>query len=395
MRHRALGAGQIYVKQNTTDAQLTVQELRDMVSVGGKAFSRRVLHYATSLRGKYSYWFKQRSRLISMIDTLGLPTVFFTHRSADLQWPELVQLTCPDDPTNSTRRSQALRDNPAVADWLFYHRIQLFLRHFYVNVLGVIDYWFRFEWQHRGSPHIHGLAWLPDAPDVQRMLAPGASVADRQQVTRFIDSIVSTTNPGFLPDGSNAADALPPQTNPHVCNKRFVDVIDYEEDLRKLIATSQRHTTCSPAYCLRTKHGKQSCRFNYPKALQTHTDVEDVDGALEVLTARNDPLINSHNPVQLSVWRANVDMQYCVSRTKVINYCAKYATKSEPRSQPLKDVYKHIIKGLGDSDTSLKAVQKLLINSVGERDYSAQDTSHLLLQIPLFMASRDFVVLKS
>ena len=75
MRHRALGAGQIYVKQNTTDAQLTVQELRDMVSVGWEAFSRRVLHYATSLRGTRSYWFKQRSRLISMIDTLGLPTV--------------------------------------------------------------------------------------------------------------------------------------------------------------------------------------------------------------------------------------------------------------------------------------------------------------------------------
>ena len=275
MRHRALGARQIYVKQNTTDAQLTVQELRDMVSVGGEAFSRRVLHYATSLRGTRSYWFKQRSRLISMIDTLRLPTVFLTHSAADLQWPELAQLTCPDDPTNSTRRSQALRDNPAVADWFFYHRIQLFLRHFYVDVLGVTDYWFRFEWQHRGSPHVHGLAWLPDAPDVQRMLAPGAAVADRQQVTRFIDSIVSTTNPGILPDGSNAADALPPQTNPHVCNKRFVDVIDYEEDLRKLIATCQRHTTCSPAYCLRTKHGKQSCRFNYPKALQTHTDVDD------------------------------------------------------------------------------------------------------------------------
>ena len=51
-------------------------------------------------------------------------------------------------------------------------------------------------------------------------------MADRQQVTRFIDSIVSTTNPGILPDSSSATDALPPQTNPHVCNKRFVDVID-------------------------------------------------------------------------------------------------------------------------------------------------------------------------
>ena len=27
------------------------------------------------------------------------------------------------------------------------------------------DYW-RFEWQYRGSPHVHGLALISDAPDV-------------------------------------------------------------------------------------------------------------------------------------------------------------------------------------------------------------------------------------
>ena len=63
------------------------------------------------------------------------------------------------------------------------------------------------------------------------------------------------------------------------------------------------------------------------------------DGTIDLLTARNDALIKSHNPIQLSGWRANVDMKYCVSRDKVINYCAKYATKCEPRSQSLKDVY--------------------------------------------------------
>ena len=68
--------------------QLTVDELRDMVSRDGEAFSNRVLHYASSLRGTLQYWFRQRSRLISMVDTLGLPTIFFTHSAADLQWPE-------------------------------------------------------------------------------------------------------------------------------------------------------------------------------------------------------------------------------------------------------------------------------------------------------------------
>lgn len=52
-----------------------------------------------------------------------------------------------------------------------------------------------------------------------------------------------------------------------------------------------------------------------------------------------------------------------------------------------------IVRGLNDDNTSFKAVQKLLISNVGERDFSAQVTCHLLLQLPLFRASRDFVYL--
>ena len=67
MRRRALQAGRIYVQQNPGDAQLTVDDLRDMVGRGGEAFSNRVLRYATSLRGTRQYWFKQRGRLISIL----------------------------------------------------------------------------------------------------------------------------------------------------------------------------------------------------------------------------------------------------------------------------------------------------------------------------------------
>ena len=145
--------------------------------------------------------------------------------------------------------------------------------------------------------------------------------------------------------------------------------------------------------CLRTRNGQQQCRFGYPKPLQPETALITEDGEPVLLTVRNDGLINSFNPVQLSAWCANVDMQYCVSRHKVIEYCAKYATKSEPRSQPLKEIFTTIVRSLKDDSTSLKAVQKLLINSVGERDYSVQETCHILLQLPMFRASRDVVVL--
>ena len=203
---------------------------------------------------------------------------------------------------------------------------------------------------------------------------PNSSEEDKERFTKYADSIVTTRNPAVLPDGSNVDDAPAPKTDPHVCNKPFSEVEDLHQDLADLVATCRRHTRCSAAYCLRTKNGRQECRFGYPKRLQLSTAlVTEEDGPTLLMTARNDGMVNSFNPMQLSAWRANVDMQYIVSRRRVIHYCTKYVTKSEPRSQSLREVFTTIVRGLKEGSNSLKAVQKL-INSVGERDYSAQET---------------------
>ena len=232
---RALQAGRIYVRQHPHDARMSVEELRDMVGREGEAYSNCVLHYVASLQGTRQYWFKQRSRLITMVDTLGLPTIFFTHSAADLQWPELAHLICPDDPECSSSRNKAVLENPAIADSFFYHRIQKFIEAFYVVVLGATDYWMRFEWQHRGSPHVHGLAWLSGAPDVEQIVADGADTT-KEELIRYVDTIL---NPAILPDGSNADDAPTPKTNPHICNKSYDRIEDFNQDLADLVATCQ------------------------------------------------------------------------------------------------------------------------------------------------------------
>ena len=252
----------------------------------------------------------------------------------------------------------------------------------------------RYEWQHRGSPHVHGIAWFAEAPDVVKVFS---STEDREQqmqeLLRYVNKTVSTINPAVQLDGSDIESAPVPKTNPHICSKAYADVVNLTEDLSDLVATCQRHTRCSAAYCLRSTDGQQKCRFGYPKPLQPDTVLISEDGDPQLLTARNDGLVNSYNQVQLSAWRANVDMQYCVSLRKVIEYITKYASKSEPRSKPLAEVYSTIVKSLTTDSSAIKAVQKLLINSVGERDYSAQETCHLLLQLPLVKASCDFTVL--
>ena len=186
-----------------------------------------------------------------MVDTLGMPTVFFTHSAADGQWAELARLICPDKKDSSSSCSKAVSDNPAIADWFFYNRISKFVDTFYTDVMKAVDFWCKFEWQHRGSPHVHGIAWFADAPDVQHLLA----AEDYSDLIRGVENVPAMRQhcQHHQPcHGSNTENAPLPQTKPHVCNKPYSEVEDIKMDLIELIATGQCHTRCSPAYCLKS-----------------------------------------------------------------------------------------------------------------------------------------------
>ena len=58
-----------------------------------------------------------------------------------------------------------------------------------------------------GSPHVHGLAWLPGAPDVQLFTDPAVAEENHQQAIAFIDvtlysifpaSVCVTNKPPFI-----------------------------------------------------------------------------------------------------------------------------------------------------------------------------------------------------
>ena len=117
------------------------------------------------------------------------------------------------------------------------------------------------------------------------------SDAVKKQLTKYADSLVSTCNPSVLPDGSNIADAPTPKNDPHICNKVYGAIQDIDQDLADLVATCQHHTLCSAAYSLRTRNGRQECRFGYPKPLQLQTDIV-IEEEPTILTARNDGMVN-------------------------------------------------------------------------------------------------------
>ena len=58
-------------------------------------------------------------------------------------------------------------------------------------------------------------------------------------------------------------------------------------------------TPAAPLPTVSAPSGKQECRFGYPKSLQPNTAIVTEEEPT-LITARNDGMINSFNPVQLS-----------------------------------------------------------------------------------------------
>ena len=51
------------------------------------------------------------------------------------------------------------------------------------------DYFYRIEFQQRGSPHIHGLFWVKDAPKYEKSL--------NEEIVTFVDKYVTCQKPNI------------------------------------------------------------------------------------------------------------------------------------------------------------------------------------------------------
>ena len=126
------------------------------------------------------------------------------------------------------------------------------------------DHWYRYEWQHRGSGHVHGFLWLKDGPNLQEMDLENPE--HRAQLAEYFSTKVFTHAP--IP-------GLPrPPTNPcQIPRPRAGN--DNRMDVTELLNRCQRHR-CDESYCLRynSRMKRKACRFLF---LQPVTPVPRID----------------------------------------------------------------------------------------------------------------------
>ena len=161
---------------------------------------KSILAYNSNLRSTSAYWYVRYRELLDMVKTCGPPTVFLTLSAADLYWPELYQILDPGfdynqltDRSAMQRRNRLLNENPLKVAYFFQKRAELFLLKCFNQKFKVKDYWWRIEFQPRGSPHVHGLFLFENALSILNLTSQDTERLN--QIKIYFDEILSTWHP--------------------------------------------------------------------------------------------------------------------------------------------------------------------------------------------------------
>ena len=422
-RRRLLSQGNFFIKQNPGEANLTFEELQEMLSSGSySTVMSKLMHYAKNVTGTNAYWNQTKEQLKATITQVGAPTIFWTLSCADFHWPEFHTLFSNE--TNSEQLRSNVINNPHLIDWLFTNRTEKFVKWWMYKSLGATWHWYRYEFAvQRGSIHCHGVAKLASDPGLCQLTGialKGFLAAQKResllndltdtelseidsairegmqaekQVCDYVDQLMSTCNPCHPDEGGWA------KPGKHPCKIPYLDIDDsmWDEDYENLLNSVQRHTLCNSAYCLRQKRdGTQYCRFDFPidTCSKTHINFEKVHTRdkseryrAKIVTERDDSRLNRHQRLQLQGWRANCDINVVIDYHSCVEYLTKYASKAEKLSNVARDAFVSVVNKLDHQMNGNKAIKQLMMKAVGERDMSAQEVMHQLLSLKLYSSS--------
>jgi hypothetical protein len=162
-------------------------------------------------------------------------------------------------------------------------------------------------------------------------------------------------------------------------------------------------------YCIR----KNKCRFKFPRNLSETTHLalvekkyssssriaRDHEGtqtpvrsrSIEIIAGTNDRWLNGHSRPFLEAWGANCDFTLLVDFDAVLNYVAKYSTKTEQNSRGFRAVFYNAIRKANETQsTGNQTLRSIFLRSSAGREKTQQETSHLLLSLPMTKCSHEF-----
>ena len=362
-----------------------------------------------TIRNSPQYWEQQKKDVFAMIRQLGIPTLFLSFSANDLHWSELVvtlgklvdnadySKAVATDSLSWETRSRLVQSDPVTCVRHFDHRVSQFIQTILKSPnspLGEMeDYFYRVEFQQRGSPHIHMLVWIKNSPKY--------GDDSEEDVIHYIDTVSSSS--ANVDPTSEKYLAMQRHKHSRTCRKggkaecRFgipfppmretVILQPFEGDERPIyeeyFKTVQKHL--ADADCQTFDDFLNNIKLSesdYIKAVQTSITSEKVF----LKRQPNENRINPYIKDMLNVWKGNHDIQFILDAYACAMYIVSYINKSaKGMSTLMAEACKETKKGNHTLKQSVRHIGNKFLNAV---EVSAQEASYLILQQSMSSKSR-------
>ena len=406
-------------KCKSKDLHLTAGSLKNPDTINQIIFKDIGYKFLNTVRGSPPYFQSVAKDLFAMIRQLGPATFFASFSAAETRWKHLLKILgkvvdkvdYTDIEVNEMswpEKCRLIQSDPATCARHFDRQVQLLFKFLKSEVepLGKLeDYFYRVEFQQRGSPHIHCLLWIKDSPQLE---------GNTEDAILFIDRYISTEKPcEEIDDEMSKLVANQMHRHSHTCRKgrKFQCRFGFPKPpmpstcvLEPIMeAEEQAREQYKKNYKIIQEHLKEMAmgkEMNFQEFLvevgMTYDDyISAIRSSLNnttIFLKRNPNAIrvNQYNPILLKAWRANIDIQFVTNVYACAMYIASYVTKSQRGMSELlrKTADEARENDRNDIRQQLRTVGNKFLNAV---EISAQEACYILLQLSMRRSSRQVI----
>jgi hypothetical protein len=233
------------------------------------------LSFLRAVRSTPQYWQWAKYKVNAMIRQLCLPTFFITLSPSENNWPELIKLLAeiqaidPPPPVdinqlfntppynNRKFRIFLLNRDPVTVTRYYENRVRALLKFMHskygvFKVNPITDFYWRVDFQYRGSPHVHMMTWNANFPTYQpRWRFKEGSEERRQEMLKEYANFASKYITVHRPDDDVLHDDSEFGINsPHIHVKRVSTKYQLHSHRKNCIIDDD--------------HGNKICKYHFP-----------------------------------------------------------------------------------------------------------------------------------
>ena len=351
--------------------------------------------------------------MFAMIRQLSLPTWFMSLSAADTRWTDLLRMLAKLNDGNEysekeledltwQEKTKLVQKDPVTCSRYFDHRVQEFINTVLKSscepIGKVLDYFYRVEFQQRGSPHIHMLVWIENSPTLE--------TNSEEEIVQFVDQYLTCNT-----DNENTANLVGLQSHKHsrTCRKKGKPICRFGFPLPPLPRTMLLYPLEEEVDKYKKKNTelqkamneyKDNVDMTFEQFLENIAKMDFDDYILCIRSSLKAPKvflkrktkemrINLFNENILLAWKANLDIQIVLEPYGCASYIVGYISKSQRgMSAQLDAAAKEARKGNFDLKKQVRHIGNVFSNCV---EVSAQEAVYLDLQIPLTRCTIDIV----